>query len=141
MEEIYGKVYTSDSLLEMILYQGINCSYGSTGAKNLECITGGFRVIKAHNKVGPCQFQPINFGMRVNSALSQVGPGQLGLLRSRPGRIVNKQIFTAGMNVCACMCVCVCLLVCSRKDDGRMFETMKHICHAPLIPFHSFIPR
>ena len=50
--------------------------------------------------------------MRVNSALSQVGPGQLGpgqlgLLRSRPGRIVNKHIFTAGMNVCVCMCVFV----------------------------------
>ena len=81
--------------------------------------------------------------MRVNSALSQVGrrqlgPGQLGLFRSRPGRIVNKHIFTAGMNVCVCMCVC--LLVCSGKDDGWS-ETMKHICHAPLIPFHSFIPR
>ena len=69
-------------------------------------------------------------GMRVNSALSQVGPGQLGpdqlgLLRSRP-------IFTAGMNVCVCMC----LLVCSRKDDGRMSETMKHLsCAAHSIPF------
>ena len=25
VEEIYGKVYTSDSLLEMVLYWGINC--------------------------------------------------------------------------------------------------------------------
>ena len=27
VEEIYGKVYTSDSLLEMVLYWGINCMY------------------------------------------------------------------------------------------------------------------
>ena len=26
VEEIYGKVYTSDSLLEMVLYWGINCT-------------------------------------------------------------------------------------------------------------------
>ena len=26
MEEIYGKVYTSDSLLETVLYWGINCT-------------------------------------------------------------------------------------------------------------------
>ena len=26
VEEIYGKVYTSDSLLETVLYWGINCS-------------------------------------------------------------------------------------------------------------------
>ena len=26
VEEIYGKVYTSDSLLEAVLYWGINCS-------------------------------------------------------------------------------------------------------------------
>ena len=38
IEEIYGKVYTSDSLLEMVLYWGINsrlklnsqCAVGST---------------------------------------------------------------------------------------------------------------
>ena len=26
VEEIYGKVYTSDSLLETVLYWGINCT-------------------------------------------------------------------------------------------------------------------
>ena len=28
VEEIYGKVYTSDSLLETVLYWGINCIHG-----------------------------------------------------------------------------------------------------------------
>ena len=33
VEEIYGKVYTSDSLLETVLYWGINCTRVSINSK------------------------------------------------------------------------------------------------------------
>ena len=34
VEEIYGKVYTSDSLLETVLYWGINCIPKSGSGQN-----------------------------------------------------------------------------------------------------------
>ena len=37
VEEIYGKVYTSDSLLETVLYWGMNCTPGPV-AQSVTCL-------------------------------------------------------------------------------------------------------
>ena len=37
VEEIYGKVYTSDSLLETVLYWGINCTFNIINTKPFYC--------------------------------------------------------------------------------------------------------
>ena len=47
VEEIYGKVYTSDSLLETVLYWGINC----TSAGSVHTIADHFHPLAMRSNV------------------------------------------------------------------------------------------
>ena len=49
VEEIYGKVYTSDSLLETVLYWGINCTIAVT--LHLLLKTGKMKIGRINLKV------------------------------------------------------------------------------------------